>query len=174
MEKIVFACLGAYLEPSGIFSVLVETELFGPDTISSVMISSGSHYSRSRTAHSIIHEVLLSMMIKAFLIKHPEKRIQLHELSVDFHSEKFTNEVWNTKKEQAEAVEEAFLAYVREMASQSQSFAFWTTYVFDLYPIDLYSIAIFTRRVFPLKILYYEHYYSVIQSPRLPFKDTIL
>ncbi len=72
MEKIVFACLGAYLEPSGIFSVLVETECFGPDTISGMM--SGSHYSRSRTAHSMIHEVLLSMMIKAFLIKHPEKK----------------------------------------------------------------------------------------------------
>ena len=29
MEKIVLACLGAYLEPSGIFAVLVETECYG-------------------------------------------------------------------------------------------------------------------------------------------------
>ena len=45
MEKIVFACLGAYLEPSGIFSVLVETECYGQDTIN--CISSGSHYVRA-------------------------------------------------------------------------------------------------------------------------------
>ena len=46
MEKIVFACLGAYLEPSGIFSVLIETECYGQDTINCVI--SGSHYVRAR------------------------------------------------------------------------------------------------------------------------------
>lgn len=43
MEKIVFECLGSYLEPSGIFSVLVATECYGMDTINGVI--SGSHYS---------------------------------------------------------------------------------------------------------------------------------
>jgi hypothetical protein len=36
MEKIVLACLGSYLEPSGIFNVLVETEYFGTDVINMV------------------------------------------------------------------------------------------------------------------------------------------
>ena len=47
MEKIVLACLGAYLEPSGIFGVLVETECYGTDVIKTVI--SGSHYSRAGT-----------------------------------------------------------------------------------------------------------------------------
>ena len=42
MEKIVLACLGVYLEPSGIFAVLVETECYGTETV-----ISGSHYSRA-------------------------------------------------------------------------------------------------------------------------------
>ena len=44
MEKIVLACLGTYLEPSGIFDVLVETECYGTDVIKTVI--SGSHYAR--------------------------------------------------------------------------------------------------------------------------------
>ena len=65
MEKIVLACLGAYLKPSGIFAVLVETQCYGIDVIKTVI--SGSHYSRARTAHSMIHKVLMSMMLEGFL-----------------------------------------------------------------------------------------------------------
>ena len=68
MEKIVLACLGAHLEPSGIFAVLVETECYGTNVIKTVI--SGS---RARTAHSMIHEVLTSMMLEGFLSKFPEK-----------------------------------------------------------------------------------------------------
>ena len=64
MEKIVLACLGVYLEPSGIFFALVETKCYGSDTISSA--NSGSHYYRSHTAHLMIHEVLISMMFEVF------------------------------------------------------------------------------------------------------------
>ena len=81
MEKIVLACLGAYLEPSGIFSVLVETECYGPDTINSVI--SGSHYSRARTAHSMIHEVLMSMMFEAFMEENPEKEMEVEGFVID-------------------------------------------------------------------------------------------
>ena len=66
-----FACLGAYLEPSGIFSVLVETECYGTDTINSMI--PGSHYSRARTAHSLIHEVFMSLMLKTFQAEYPDK-----------------------------------------------------------------------------------------------------
>ena len=75
MEKIVLACLGTYLEPSGIFAVLVETECYGTDVIKTVI--SGSHYARARTAHSMIHEVLTSMMLKAFLLRNPP-RMKFH------------------------------------------------------------------------------------------------
>jgi len=40
-EKTMLACFDAYLEPSGIFAVLVETECYGSDVINSEI--SGSH-----------------------------------------------------------------------------------------------------------------------------------
>ena len=70
-------CVGLSWCLSGIFSVLVETECYGTDVIKSVI--SGSHYTRAHTAHSMIHEVLSSMMLEAFLSKFPEKRIELED-----------------------------------------------------------------------------------------------
>ena len=82
MEKIVLACLGAYLEQSGIFAVLVETECYGTDVIRTVI--SGSHYSRAHTAHSMIYEVLMPMMLEGFLSKFPDKQMELEALQVAF------------------------------------------------------------------------------------------
>lgn len=79
MEKILLACLGAYLELSGIFAVLVETECYGTDVIKTVI--SGSHYSRAHTAHSMIHEVLTSMTLEGSLSEFPEKRMELKALA---------------------------------------------------------------------------------------------
>ncbi|KAI9531965.1 hypothetical protein NQZ68_036327 [Dissostichus eleginoides] len=56
----------------------VETESYGTDVIKTVI--SGSHYSRAHTAHSIIHEVLTSMMFEAFLSKFPERLTELDAL----------------------------------------------------------------------------------------------
>ena len=133
MEKIVLACLGAYLEPSGIFTVLVETECFGTDVIKSVI--SGSHYSRARTAHSMIHEVLTSMMLEAFFSKFPGKLEELETLQVGFQSKEVTFEEWNSTKEKGSNIQAAFEVYLSERASQSQSFNYWNTYVSDLFPI---------------------------------------
>ena len=133
MEKIILACLGTYLEPSGIFGVLVETECYGTDVIKTVI--SGSHYSRARTAHSMIHEVLMIMMLEAFLSKYPAKRTELELLQVKCQSKELTGEEWNQTKEQADTLQTAFQMYYKETASVSQSFACWNTYVSDLFPI---------------------------------------
>ncbi len=110
------ACLGAYLEPSGIFTVLVETECYGTDVIKSVI--SGSHYSRARTAHSMIHKALTAMMLEAFFSKFPEKREELEALHIDFQSKELTIEEWNTTKEDGgDTVQAAFEVYLNERAS---------------------------------------------------------
>ena len=90
MEKIVLACLGTYLEPSGIFDVLVETECYGTDVIKTVI--SGSHYARARTAHSMIHEVLTSMILEAFLSKYPDRKTEIEALQVNWKSQEPTDE----------------------------------------------------------------------------------
>ena len=129
-EKILLACLGAYLEPSGMFAVLVETECYDTDVIKTVI--SGFHYSRDRTAHSMIHEVLTSMMLEGFLSEFPEKRMELEALQFDFQSKELSSEEWKSMKEQCNTIQ---AAYGKERASLSQSFSYWNTYVFDLFPI---------------------------------------
>ena len=106
MEKTLLACLGAYLEPSRMFAVLVETECYGADVIKSVI--SGSHYSRARTAHSMIYEVLMSIMLEGFLSKFPEKRMELEALQLKFQSKELSSEEWKSKKEQCSTIETVF------------------------------------------------------------------
>ena len=135
MEKIVLACLGTYLEPSGIFAVLVETECYGTDVIKTVI--SSSHYSRARTAHSILHEVLTSMMLEVLLSKYPERRMESEalQLQVNFQSKKLTREEWNATKECAGNIQAAFQVYLKERALHSKSFDYWSTYISHLFPI---------------------------------------
>ena len=133
MENILLACLGAYLEPSRMFAVLVETECNGTDVIKSVI--SGSHYSRARIAHLMIYEVLMPNMLEGFHSKFPEKRMELEALQFDFQSKEISSEEWKSKKEQCSTIQAIFQAYVKERASLSQSFSYWNTYVSDLFPI---------------------------------------
>ena len=44
-------------------------------------------------------------------------------------------EVWNATKQRVKIMEEDFEIYLKEMSIKSKSFAFWSTYVSDLYPI---------------------------------------
>ena len=77
----------------------------------------------------MIHEVLTSMMLEAFFSKFPEKLEDLEALQVDFQSKELTFEEWNTTKERSSNIQTAFEVYLRERASQSQSFNYWNTYV---------------------------------------------
>ena len=45
-EKVVLACIGKFLEGSGVEEILVQTKSFGPDTVKAVM--NGGHYNRSK------------------------------------------------------------------------------------------------------------------------------
>ena len=114
-------------------NILVETECYGTDTINGVI--SGSHYSRARTAHSLINEVIMPLMLEAFKAEYPEKSVLFEDLLIDCQSEEMTTDYWNTKKEQSKAIEEDFQDFMKEKSRQSQSFAYWFTYVFELFPI---------------------------------------
>ena len=68
-EKIVFACVGKYLQISGIDAVLSETECFGIDVVQSVL--EGSNYVRSKEGLSLINEAILSLMLEEYLKHFP-------------------------------------------------------------------------------------------------------
>ena len=110
MEKILLACLGAYQEVSRMFAILVKTECHGTDVIKSVI--SASHYSRARTAHSLIYEVLMCMMLEGFLNKFSKKRIELEILQFNFQFKEFSSEEWKSKKEQCSTIQAVFQTYV--------------------------------------------------------------
>ncbi len=77
----------------------------------------------------------MSLMLKAFQAEYPEKSVLFEHLLVDCLSEEMTTDYWNTKKEQSKAIEEEFQDYLEEKARQSQLFAYWFTYVFELFQI---------------------------------------
>ena len=77
----------------------------------------------------------MSMMFEEFLRKYPDRSAKLQEILVDFNSNEPSRDAWNASKERYEATELAFQAFLTEMSSTSQSFAFWNTYVSELYPI---------------------------------------
>ena len=56
LEKVVISCLGVYLESSGIDSLMVEEEIFGPEVIGSVM--NGGNYVRGKRGMFLISEAM--------------------------------------------------------------------------------------------------------------------
>ena len=63
-EKNIIACLGQYLEESGINKVLVGNKIFGIDVVKSVM--SGKH-SHGKRGMMLISEAMLQIMLSKFL-----------------------------------------------------------------------------------------------------------
>ena len=69
-EKVMIACCGKYLEDTGIDSILVENEVYGPENVKHVM--NGGHYVRGIRGMAIILEVLYSLLLDQFLIETDE------------------------------------------------------------------------------------------------------
>ena len=72
MEKVVITCCGKYLEETGIDTVLVENEVYGPEIVKSVM--GGGHYVRGVRGMSLISEVIQSLQINQF-VKHDTEHV---------------------------------------------------------------------------------------------------
>ena len=69
-EKVMIACCGKYLEDTGIDSILVENEVYGPEKVKHVM--NGGHYVRGIRRMVIVSEVLHSLLLDQFLIEKGE------------------------------------------------------------------------------------------------------
>ena len=64
------ACCGKYLEDTGIDSVLVENEVYGPENVKHLI--NGGHYTRGIRGMVIISEVLYGLLLRQFLIEKDE------------------------------------------------------------------------------------------------------
>ena len=66
-EKVMIACCGKYLEDTGIDSILVENEVYGPENVKHII--NGGHYVRGIRGMAIVSEVLYSLLLDQFLIE---------------------------------------------------------------------------------------------------------
>ena len=62
--KILINCIGQYLQDSGITEALIETEIFGPKVVETVL--KGKHYSRGVRGMGIIAEALQRILLREF------------------------------------------------------------------------------------------------------------
>ena len=64
MEKVLMACTGKYLTGTGIDKVLINTEIYGPISIGTVL--NGGHYADANQAYSLIAEILHVLQLYTF------------------------------------------------------------------------------------------------------------
>ena len=69
MEKILISCSGSYLKECGVENVFVESDVFWPGVVQSVM--SGSNYIRGRKGMMILAETLQQLQFQQYNQKHP-------------------------------------------------------------------------------------------------------
>ena len=91
--------------------------------------------SRTYTAHSMMHEVLTSIISKAVLSKYHDRRTELEALQVNSQSDELTGEKWNTTKEHADTIQATLQVYFKEKALLSQFFDYWNTCVSNVFLI---------------------------------------
>ena len=142
MEKIVIACLGKFLEESGVNSVFVENEIFGPVVVNSVM--NGGHYIRGKHGMALISEALHRLQLSLFLeetdgVQFEDFFTQIEELQKLFQSKDLDqqkiSEQWKTCQELVVNFTKAFNKYKEAGKAQSEQFQYWSTFLDNLFPI---------------------------------------
>ena len=135
MIKIVLSCIGKYIEGSGAEKVFVENGIFGANVVKSVI--AGSHYERSLTGMIMLGEVIERMQWKEFLSnsgnleKYVDDLAIIQQMKDAFakHERDKTKEYLKNFVEDSDPLREAFKNHKIEMATKSETFAFWNNFV---------------------------------------------
>lgn len=65
LQKNFLRCLGQYIEGSGLDNILIDADIYGVNTLSSVL--KGTQYNRGIRAHKLLYEALRSIQIAEFM-----------------------------------------------------------------------------------------------------------
>lgn len=138
--KIIISCLGQYLQDSGIVEALIETEVFGPKVVESVL--KGKHYSRGVRGMGIIAEALQRILLKEFFTSTEHEKYQslFAHLKALEKSCKEKNPV-NARKEIEDTrhllleFNADFSVFIKEGQERSTAFYYWSTFLYELFPI---------------------------------------
>ena len=85
LEEVVLACCVKYLEESGIDSIFVEQETFGPEVVTLIM--AGGNYIYGKREIALISEALQHLQFSEFI-----KTVDISELQALFRTENRTPE----------------------------------------------------------------------------------
>ena len=75
MEKVVMTCPGKYLKGTGIDKVLINTEIYGPISLETVL--NGGHYADANRAYSLTAEFLHVLQLDIFFTEN--EKMQYHQ-----------------------------------------------------------------------------------------------
>ena len=142
LEKIVIACIGKFLEESGVESVFVENEIFGPGVVKTVM--NGGHYVRGKRGMGLISEALHRLQLIEFIKVIDSSQFQellenIAELQRLFEKEMLHQRKIQRKlregKEKMSDFTEVFDKYKEEGKVKSEQFQYWNKFLEEIIPI---------------------------------------
>ena len=142
MEKVMIACCGKYLEDTGIDSIFVENEVYGPENVKSVM--NGGNNVRGIRGMGMISELLNTLLLGQYTLQTKEYKkfaeiVQqawtLAQLICETNSESASKE-W---KRLAETIEPTEFKYFKANGEiKSKQFRFWYNFIERIYPVLRY------------------------------------
>lgn len=140
--KIIINCLGQYLEDSGIVEALIETEIFGPKVVETVL--KGKHYSRGVRGMGVIAEALQRIALREFFAntKHNQNKYQSLFAQLNaLETSCMEKDHVNARKEMEDAhhllqdFNEDFKVFIKTGEERSKAFCYWSTFLYKLFPI---------------------------------------
>lgn len=138
--KIIINCIGQYLQDSGITEALIETEIFGPKVVETVL--KGKHYSRGIRGMGIIAEALQRILLREFFAntEYDKYKSLFAHINALEKSCKEKDHV-SARKEMEDAhhllqdFNEDFKVFIKTGEERSKSFCYWSTFLYELFPI---------------------------------------
>ena len=142
LEKVVIVCCGKCLEESGIDSIFVELEIFGPEVVTSVMAD--ENYVRGKRGIALISEALQRLQFSEFIktvdiSKFSKLFVHIAELQTLFRTENGTPEsiksAWTCCRNEINEFNEAFSLFKDRCSKASEQFQYFNIFLERIVPV---------------------------------------
>ena len=137
-EKVMIACCGKYLEDTGIDSILVENEVYGPENVKHII--NGGHHVRGIRGMAIVSEVLYSLLLDQFLIEideNTQNQVVQQVKSISQLISETNNQSTNTEWEKLTTKMKSlgFDEFNENRKKKSEQFLFWHNFISKVFPV---------------------------------------
>ena len=133
LEKILISCCGSYLKECGVENVFVESDVFGPGVVQSVM--SGSNYIRGKKGMMIFAETLQQLQFQQYNQKHPISEVDYDNIkrfqSILSNTSPNESHKWDLHEINMRKLINQFEPFTKDSGEKSAQFAFWHVFLND-------------------------------------------